>query len=118
MGISFHRHIGEERTAIHSSLAQLFSNRSEGLVLKGRKFQWEIRNTHGHPPARVVIHKTSTYWPDELTGFKEGLKSVGDYDLVTVTKRGVRLFREGEYPPLRGTHAQIAEKHAARRPVT
>ena len=75
----------------------------------------------GMPPKRVVVHKPSRYWDsqhgqyDERNGFIEGIRSVFptcDYDLVTLSRSGVRLFREGQYPPARGTYFCIeGEQH-------
>jgi hypothetical protein len=135
VGVSFHRHVSETRTAMYSSLAQVFSNRSEGVVLRGDKFQWdekklgrsphltredaaklarkvvaEYERHHQRRPSRVIVHKTSSYWEDELAGFKEGLADVADFDLVSLSQKATRLFREGDYPPVRGTHACIANK--------
>lgn len=135
VGVSFHRHVSETRAGMYSSLAQVFSNRSEGVVLRGDKFQWdekklgrsphltredaaklakkviaEYERHHQRKPSRVIVHKTSSYWADELAGFKEGLAEVADYDLVALSQKATRLFREGDYPPVRGTHACIASK--------
>jgi len=73
------------------------------------------------PPRRVVIHKTSGYWGDEhsdhneLEGFQQGIQEVfprSDSDLITLRQTGVRLFREGSYPPLRGTYFSLeGEQH-------
>jgi hypothetical protein len=70
------------------------------------------------PPRRVVIHKTSEYWGaehdkhNELEGFLEGIQDVfprSDSDLVALRQTGTRLFREGSYPPLRGTYFSLEE---------
>jgi len=70
----------------------------------------KVRRT---PPSRVVVHKPSRFWgPDygefnELDGFIEGIQDVFpscDYDLVTLSRSRVKLFREGQYPPARGTY--------------
>lgn len=134
VGISFHRYVSDRTSGMYSSLAQLFSNRSEGLVLRGDRFEWDERlgrsphlnradaaalaskvvreyeREHHRKPKRVILHKSTVYWPDELQGFKDGLEGVADYDFVSVARQGMRLFREGQYPPVRGTHAHIAEK--------
>lgn len=84
-----------------------------------------IRNTleeyvkiRGNAPSRVVIHKTSRFWGedrgdfDELSGLYEGIDHVTKYcetDFVTLMQTGVRLFREGKYPPLRGTYFQVED---------
>lgn len=67
----------------------------------------------GIPPRRVEIHKTSGFWSrehgnyNELEGFYEGVEDVYprcETDFVTLRQTGIRLFREGKYPPLRGTY--------------
>ena len=73
------------------------------------------------PPRRVVIHKTSEFWGpergdhDEVNGFYEGIDAVFpkcETDFVAIQQTGVRLFREGQYPPLRGTLFSLEEsKH-------
>lgn len=78
----------------------------------------EYMNVGDMPPRRVVIHKTSEYWGhehpehNELEGFLEGIREVfprSDSDLVTLRQTGVRLFREGSYPPLRGTYFSLED---------
>ena len=78
----------------------------------------EYMNVGDMPPRRVVIHKTSEYWGrehpehNELEGFLEGIQEVfprSDSDLVTLRQMGVRLFREGSYPPLRGTYFSLED---------
>lgn len=84
-----------------------------------------IRNTlneyvkvTGIPPRRVVIHKSSEFWGskhgeyNELDGFYEGIDEVFrgcESDFVALRQTGVRLFREGKYPPLRGTYFCIED---------
>lgn len=63
-------------------------------------------------PGRVVLHKWQRYWTDELQGFQEALTDVGSYDLVAFSDRGIRLFRAGQHPPLRGTLVQLAPRNA------
>ena len=71
------------------------------------------------PPCRVVIHKTSEYWGrnheeyNELEGLLEGIQEVfprSDSDLLSLRQTGLRLFREGSYPPLRGTYFSIEDE--------
>jgi hypothetical protein len=73
----------------------------------------EYEKLKGIPPRRVVIHKTSEFWGEEhaeyneLEGFYQGIEDVYprcETDFVTLRQTGVRLFREGMYPPLRGTY--------------
>jgi len=64
------------------------------------------------PPRRVVVHKASRFWGkehdgfDELSGFRDGIAEVFprcETDLVTLAQADIRFFREGKYPPARGT---------------
>jgi hypothetical protein len=72
------------------------------------------------PPRRVVIHKTSEFWGpehgqyNELDGFYEGIDAVyahREIDLVSLRQTGLYLFREGKYPPLRGTYCALEGQH-------
>jgi hypothetical protein len=76
----------------------------------------EYISVGGVPPRRVVIHKTSEYWGtehpehNELDGFYEGIEDVFprcETDFVALRQTGMRLFREGRYPPLRGTYLSV-----------
>jgi hypothetical protein len=61
-------------------------------------------------PGRVVVYKTSRFWPAELEGFRQALRSIGEFDLVAVAPTSeVRLVRAGKYPPLRGTLFSVGE---------
>lgn len=71
----------------------------EALGLYARHF--------GDPPKRVVLHKTSRYWPDELAGFRAGLGSIHAHDFLAVERRGVRFLRPGHEPPVRGTMVEL-----------
>jgi hypothetical protein len=79
----------------------------------------EYVKVQGIPPRRIVIHKTSEFWgPDrgeynELDGFYEGIDSVypnREIDLVALRQTGIILFREGNYPPLRGTYFRLEDQ--------
>lgn len=136
VGISFYHQITAESHTVHSSLAQLFTHQGENLVLRGQKFDWDTdkqgrqphltfdyarsltayilnryRDYKGHYPVRVVIHKTSIFWDEERGGFLAGLSdlNISKYDLLALDQSGARFFREGTYPPVRGTWCQIGE---------
>jgi hypothetical protein len=59
-----------------------------------------------------VIHKTSTFDKAETDGFQSAGKEFGIHtlELVSVRESLVRLFREGKYPPLRGTMMALDDK--------
>jgi hypothetical protein len=80
----------------------------------------EFTNLKGIPPKRVVIHKSSEFWGadrglhNEVDGFYEGIDSVYrgiEADFVSLRQTGIRLFREGNYPPLRGMHFTLEKNH-------
>ena len=135
VGISFFRPFGEENF-MRASVAQAFNEHGDGLVLRGQKFRWDDKlgkSPHmptplaeqlvkevlaryeiecKQTPRRVVIHKSSRYTLDERTGFTEALKKIAEVDLITVGVTGnFRLFREGEYPPLRGALMEAGDNH-------
>jgi hypothetical protein len=130
IGISFYR--TADRDLVHSSSAQMFDERGEGLILRGaraRESQEDrrphlsaddaykllsdslvfFRQQHGHFPARVVLHKTSIFDADERDGFNKALGERGiDYcDFIFVSKTFTRLYRMDAYPPLRGTSMRL-----------
>jgi len=128
IGISFFRPLGSAST-LCTSLAQAFNEYGDGLALRGQDFLWDAKAYGSSPhlnhdqaktlvelvlkqykevvkqqPRRVVIHKSSRFWPAEQEGFQDALSSVPNYDLVAVRPNNrIRLLREGQYPPLRGT---------------
>jgi hypothetical protein len=60
-------------------------------------------------PERIVIHKSSRFWSDELQGFRAALQGIPYWDLVTIERRGIQFLRQGNYPPLRGTWVRFAD---------
>jgi hypothetical protein len=135
VGISFHRPLGTTQANVQTSVAQAFDEHGEGLILRGPDFNWNpdtegTRAPHlsedmaaqlltstlerylsemGQPPERVVVHKSSRYWPEERAGFESALRNrTRRYDLVALApQETVRLFPESKYPPLRGTRFSI-----------
>lgn len=135
IGISFYRPIGSNLTKMQTSLVQAFDEHGNGLVLRGPDFTWDpdkeaTKSPHltdtlaerivnltldryqeemKQSPARVVVHKTSRYWPAEKEGFEQALqKRVGQYDLVAMSPQSaVRLIPSSLYPPLRGTYFSV-----------
>lgn len=94
--------------------------RKEGARKLIRATLDEYIRVKGSTPKRVVVHKSSRFWGsdhgdfNELEGFQEGIQSVFskiESDLVTLGQVGVKLFREGMYPPLRGTYFRIGDDH-------
>lgn len=126
VGISFHK--SPDGQYLNSSTAQMFDERGEGLILRGgraaelsddrRPYMTEehahdllarslrnFRDQHSHYPARVVLHKSSPFHAAEMAGFEAAIEecAIDNLDCLAISKSALRLFREGHYPPLRGT---------------
>jgi hypothetical protein len=134
VGISFYRPKGDKIGLMRTSVAQAFDEHGNGLVLRGQDFSWDKPDLTPHldeekardlvelvlkryedemkqKPSRVVIHKTSKFWPEEGAGFQKALRSVRQFDLVSVRPTNeIRLLRAGKYPPLRGTRFSVGGK--------
>lgn len=135
VGLSFYRSI--DGSEVHTSTAQMFDELGEGLILRGGRAVESVedrrphmtaedafelmktsltvfRKAHGHPPARVVVHKTSKFDAGELDGINRALDalSIDRADLIAISKSGTRLYRDGAYPPLRGTYLQLDRDQA------
>jgi len=126
VGVSFFRSVSGDK--LMTSVAQVFDERGEGLIVQGGSASYDkddrtphlskddaeellanglaaYRREHKTTPARVVLHKTSSFNADEKMGFKlagenENLEVL---DLVSVRRSGVRVLRYGESPMVRGT---------------
>ncbi|MGE0608158.1 MAG: hypothetical protein AB7O62_13770 [Pirellulales bacterium] len=135
VGITFYRESADPNSPTRTCLAQAFSETGEGLVLRGERVEWdkerdrkphltqgvaesllrqvlELYKEHFNgPPNRVVIHKTSRYWPEELTGLRAALGDVHSYDFLAIERRGIRFLRMGKEPPVRGSVIQLAKRN-------
>lgn len=132
VGIGFYR--SRDRRQLHTSLAQLFDELGNSVILRGTEVDFDKdkddRTPHldyeqshnllsralieyevalGNFPGRLVVHKTSNFNAVELDGFMAATseKHVSSVDFVTIQDTKMKLFREGIYPPYRGTHIEI-----------
>lgn len=131
VGVSFYRTANGQE--LHTAVAQIFNERGDGVVVRGGTAQIsksdrqphlalsgarkllldalaEYRSTHGHQPARIVVHKTSKFTPGEIDGFYTAAdeRDIDQVDLLWIQRRGApRLHRTGQLPPLRGTTVQL-----------
>lgn len=125
VGIDFFRPQGEMST-VRAAVAQAFAESGDAFILRGNEFNWTAPNRSPHLPAdhaaqlitsvrkhyerhhrraprHVVIHKPSYYDQVEREAFQDSLSDL-TYDLVSVRPANkMRLLRNGEYPPQRGT---------------
>lgn len=130
VGVSFYKTL--DGSALLTSVAQVFNERGEGVIVRGGQAQiskddrqvhldqnnaYKIliqalnlyKSEHKNLPARVVVHKTSTYAPDEIDGFVQAAKSlnIDMVDLLSLDQSFIRLYRKGTYPPLRGSFLSL-----------
>jgi hypothetical protein len=136
VGISFFHPDGVDKSSIRSSVAQAFTDRGEGFVLQGARFEWdsqEERDKSPHlsrdaardllvrvlqtyreqiqvSPRRVVVHKSSRFTEDERLGFEDALAGTAQYGLITIARRGTCCLRPGNKPVLRGSIIHFGEK--------
>lgn len=136
-GISFYRPLGSKRHTMQTSLVQAFDEHGEGLVLRGPDFEWDsekegtasphlaeqqaaelmgmvltrYQRERRQMPRRVVVHKTSRYWPGEREGFTSVLRGrVAEFDLMALSPQSaVRLITASKYPPLRCTRFSVGD---------
>ncbi len=133
VGVSFYRTLDE--SSLQTSVAQVFNERGHGVIVRGGTAQISkedrqahllkpdafqllfdalerYRDEHHTWPARVVMHKSSGYSRDEVEGFSEALAAqrISTADFLSVRSSFTRLFRDGEYPPLRGTLLSTDER--------
>jgi len=132
VGIGFYR--SRDRETIQTSLAQIFNENGKGVILRGTPVieDKEDRKPHltfeqsyfllkdalskyrfatGTMPARLVLHKTSKYYEDEVEGFEKAMNEMGitEFDIVTVMETDLRFFRNNLYPPVRGSLFTLTE---------
>lgn len=130
VGISFYR--SRDRQTLNTSLAQIFDELGNGLILRGTSVQQdkldrrpylsteqaadlveralsEYRDAVRTMPARLVIHKSSKFRQCEIEGIRQATQNagVGAVDFVTVGISRMRLFRGSLYPPYRGTRIEL-----------
>lgn len=131
VGISFYQAL--DRATVMTSMAQVFDERGDGVIVQGgraelskddrtphlnerdahdllRQALRQYHQTHRTLPARVVIHKTSSFTAAELSGFRAAAEDerIDRLDAVSVSDdTSHRLFRYGAYPPLRGTFVAL-----------
>lgn len=130
IGIAFLQ--SPDKKQMHTSIAQVFNERGHGIAIKGRDAKVSetdlqphispddvyvlvarcikaFRDEHKTNPARVVVHKTSNYDESEMSAFQTAIEmeKIGIFDLLTLGKSRIRLYREGYYPPLRGTWVNL-----------
>ena len=136
VGVSFYRHGASE--ILETAVAQVFNERGDGVIVRGgaavtrgedkQPHMTEAdahdllanaldtyRREHKHLPARVVVHKASSFTAGECSGLDAAAHDRGVEDVVltwVTPSEGLRVFRQGVAPPLRGTHVIVDADHS------
>jgi hypothetical protein len=134
VGISFYKSI--DGKTLHTSSAQVFDEFGKGVILRGGEAMYDKEDKIPHltqdgafalldasiraynfaesnPPKRIVVHKSSLFTPEEKSGFLKAIKThkISTHDFVTIYSGSkIKLFRNGQYPPLRGTFLKMNDK--------
>jgi hypothetical protein len=126
VGVSFFKSVAGDK--LMTSVAQVFDERGEGLVVQGGSANYDkddrtphlsredaqqlladglatYRREHKTMPARLVMHKTSSFNAEEKAGFTRAAQDekLEVLDLVTIRRSGTRVLRAGDSPMVRGT---------------
>ncbi len=137
VGVSFYHEDVARSPFLRTSIAQAFTDRGEGFVLRGDTVEWDERTQKekaphlnsdqarvilsrvlevyekqvGIKPRKVVLHKTSRYTEEERIGFETALASqANQYALLTIARRGIFCLRPGYKAVLRGTAVDFGGK--------
>jgi len=136
IGMSFFHEDEARSPFLRTSIAQAFTERGEGFVLRGETVEWDERKQReraphlteeqaqnilsrvlevyekqvGNRPRKVVLHKTSRYSEEEKAGFEAALSGTAHHALLTIGRRGIVCLRPGMKPPLRGTSVDFGDK--------
>ncbi len=130
VGVSFYKSLDGDR--LLTSVAQVFNERGEGVIVKGAQAQLSkddrqphlteqdaqsllknaiavYRREHRTLPARLVVHKTSKLTEGEARGFKSAADEdkIDVVELLSLRRSFTRIFRTGTYPPLRGIFSEL-----------
>lgn len=133
-GISFFK--SRDKKTTQTSIAQIFNELGKGVILRGEEITLTKYDRTPHLseeqannlltlslkeyyeavkiyPKRLVLHKTSNFSSEEIYGFTQAAKQlhINQIDLVSIQQSDIRLYREGAYPPMRGTHLTLADNY-------
>lgn len=117
--------------------AQMFLNEGDAVVFRGANGPWKtgdhdfhlkapeakklvskvldtFKDKHGAPPKELFIHGRTTFNNDEWNAFTEVAPKGTNVIAVRIraTNGDTKLFRDGDYPVIRGTAILIDERNA------
>jgi hypothetical protein len=117
--------------------AQMFLSEGDGVVFRGANGPWQTskfeyhltpdaakdlikkvldtyRDKHGSPPAEPFIHGQTSFQDEEWRAFEQAAPAHTNVVGVRIKTTGgeTKLFRDGDYPVLRGTALILGDKDA------
>lgn len=136
IGIAFRRTDPLSDSPSACSAAQMFLDSGDGVVFLGRTGAWyspkrkqfhlseeaatellagvlaEYKALEGQPLAEIFLHCRSGVWEEELRGYQKACPQGVKLVAVRVKKEfdGLKFFRRGEYPVMRGTFWRLSEQ--------
>lgn len=135
VGVSYFHQVDAD--AVQASVAQVFNERGEGVVVRGgqalvekpdrslhldedtaaallRNALESYRKNHRNLPARVVCHKSRYFDEGEIAGFERAAEelNIDQLDLLSLRRSSIRFFRNKPNPPLRGTVIELEDRRA------
>ena len=130
IGITYFHDLNDN--SVQTSVAQVFNERGEGVVIRGGQAvvvkddktvhmdadtASELianalslyKREHKNLPARIVCHKSSYFDEGEKNGISDAAERFGvdQLNLLSFRKSSVRFFRNKANPPLRGTAVEL-----------
>lgn len=130
IGISFFHEIGKDKKSIRASIAQVYMRTGESQVIRGEPFEWGMdkkektphlntdqmgkivsdsiklyEDTRAVKPRRVVVHKSSKFYDEELAGCEQACQGIDQLDIVQIKEFvSFRAYHEkNKFPVVRGT---------------
>lgn len=135
VGVSYFHQVDGD--TVQASVAQVFNERGEGVVVRGgqalvekpdrslhldedtaaallRNALESYRKNHRNLPARVVCHKSRYFDDGEIAGFEKAAEelNIDQLDLLSLRRSSMRFFRNRPNPPLRGTAIELDDSNA------
>jgi hypothetical protein len=130
IGVSFYNEISHLGKSVRASIAQVYLRTGESQVLRGEIFDWDegtgkrnvrltseqmekiIKDSIDHfyrqrlfIPKRVVVHKSTRFSDEEITGCQKACENIDSLDIVHIREfPGFRAYHDQyDYPVVRGT---------------
>lgn len=101
-------HNGHPLLAKRLGHAYLMPEQAESIV---KRVVSQFKSRTGTNPSRVVIHKSSTFQPEEIDGFLAGCGSaVPSCEMIWMRPTGFRLIRKGNTEVERGMFASVEDE--------